>query len=44
MNEQSINQVSELCIDLGGTPDVDKNILTGNWSVNCHRPPISVNQ
>lgn len=44
MNEYSMHQVTVLCNEVGGTPEIDKNFLLGHWSVNCDRPSVGVNQ
>ncbi|WP_416148776.1 hypothetical protein ACM26V_21300 [Salipaludibacillus sp. HK11] len=42
MNEYSIYKASELCKDVGGTPDLAKDFLAVNWSFSCDRPSVGV--
>ena len=44
MNEYNMYQVTELCKEIGGTPDVDKDFFKENWSVNCDRTDVGINQ
>ncbi|CAM3950307.1 hypothetical protein ALCH109712_13595 [Alkalicoccus chagannorensis] len=35
LNESSIQQAQELCLQNGGMPQVSRDILTVNWSFSC---------